>query len=117
LNIYVSLKIHKAENYGICNELRFLELFRGEDSDSRGRKSMPTLLHHFTIHGPNGTHLCLVTSVGGPSIKSLCSEGRKLPPHRAQNTARKLVEAVQYLHDLEICHGGESRFASRRSKN
>lgn len=108
LNEYVALKIHQAQNFEKCSELRFLE-FLGGQPDHPEKKYFPSLLHHFTINGPNGSHLCLVTTVAGPSIRDLSNSGRRLPSRGARKAAHQLTQALLYLHNLGICHGGNSK--------
>ncbi len=112
LNVYVALKLHQAQNFETCNELRFLEFLGGQNPDHPEDKYFPLLLHHFTINGPNGSHLCLVTTVAGPSIRDLSHLGRRLPAKEARKAAHQVTQALLYLHSLGICHGGNSQSRS-----
>jgi serine/threonine protein kinase len=64
----------------------------------------PKLHETFTIHGPNGTHQCLVLDVGGPSIRNLHT---RLPLEFAATASIRLAEVVACLHSVDVCHGGK----------
>jgi len=64
---------------------------------------VPTLLDHFTLRGPNGTHYVLVTDIIVP-LHSLRSYNRH--PLRCKTAARGLTQAVVSLHAAGIVHGG-----------
>ncbi|KAF8474217.1 kinase-like domain-containing protein, partial [Kalaharituber pfeilii] len=72
----------------------------------------PTLLDEFTIHGPNGEHLCLVTEVLGPSLDVVqdCCEQEMLPVEVAKKVVVQLIQAIIELHNCGIVHGGISTF-------
>ncbi|KAK3314230.1 kinase-like domain-containing protein [Apodospora peruviana] len=58
---------------------------------------------HFWLDGPNGTHLCSVLPILGPSIRdrSLYKDGKR----DVKAICRQVIRAMQYLHSVEICHG------------
>jgi hypothetical protein len=69
------------------------------------------ILDEFEIHGPNGTHHCVVTELLGPSIDAVmdCSaiEGcGRLPTGIARRTAVQCAEALVSLHSQGIVHAG-----------
>ena len=75
-----------------------------------GKKHIVKLLDQFEISGPNGHHHCLVTEALGPWLgRGLRHE--PLSPRQSWDVARQLVEAVHYMHSLNIVHGSE--FSSR----
>ncbi|KAF9511352.1 hypothetical protein BS47DRAFT_1179502 [Hydnum rufescens UP504] len=42
-----------------------------------GKANLRLILDHFTLEGPNGTHLCLISQLAGPSVLSMAeSPGR-----------------------------------------
>lgn len=61
----------------------------------------------FTVQGPNGTHYCLVLPLLGPQVfqiwPQLNAVGSSL-----RKISRQVVEAMKFLHQNGICHGGES---------
>jgi len=109
LNVYVALKLHQAQNFERCNELRFLEFLGRQNPDHLENKYFPLLLHYFTINGPNSSHLCLVTTVAGPSIRDLSHLGKRLPAKEARKAAYQVTQALLCLYSLGICHGGNSQ--------
>ena len=67
---------------------------------------------YFIEHGPNGSHLCLVYQLAGPSILSMsfCAgryEGsRRLKKDLAMKVAKQLVCTVELIHNSGFAHGG-----------
>lgn len=68
------------------------------------------LRDHFFHQGPNGSHLCLVTELLGPSLprilEELSDKDRWLAPNIVLKIARQLLEAIQALHRAGLAHGG-----------
>ncbi|PBP22530.1 caib/baif family protein-like protein [Diplocarpon rosae] len=65
---YVALKILAARLSRDCPEVEILRRLK-QSEDHEGKPFVMSLLDHFWIDGPNGKHLCVVSEVGGPSIK------------------------------------------------
>lgn len=71
-----------------------------------------SLLDHFYHVGPNGKHLCLVSEVGGPSIKEFneCpgeyTGSRRLEASVARSVSLQAINGLNYIHDTGIVHGG-----------
>lgn len=71
-----------------------------------------SLLDHFFHKGPNGEHLCLVSEVGGPSIKRFneCpgeyKGSRRLEASVARYVCLQAVNGLDYIHHTGIIHGG-----------
>ncbi|KAI0785254.1 kinase-like domain-containing protein [Abortiporus biennis] len=65
----------------------------------------------FLHQGPNGTHLCLVSQLAGPSVRSMfdcpgrVSESRRLRSDLARKVARQVASAVQLMHSAGYVHG------------
>lgn len=75
-----------------------------------------TLLDDFEHRGPNGTHVCLVFEVMGPSAASMMDllpenqpkrYGRRnrYPLWMARSMLRQALLGLDYLHQNEIVHG------------
>jgi len=63
---------------------------------------------YFIEKGPNGSHLCLVYQLAGPTILSISgamTSGR-LRKDLAKKVAKQLVCAVAFLHTVGFVHGG-----------
>jgi serine/threonine-protein kinase SRPK3 len=96
----------QADFSGACKELQIFELLSKQQLDHPGKNHIATLIHHFSFTGPNGSHLCLVSTVSGPSMRELARWGKRLPGRDARKAAHQITQAVAYLHGLGICHGG-----------
>lgn len=74
--------------------------------------SIQTVDHHFTVKGPNGTHLFLVSPFAGPSIRVMSdcpgrvSGSRRLRAGLARKVAKQIVTAVDFMHSSGVVHGG-----------
>ncbi|WEW55999.1 hypothetical protein PRK78_001434 [Emydomyces testavorans] len=106
----VTLKILIADISGRCKEDRILNALQSEE---HGAESMhvPRLLHKFTIDGPNGSHICLVLPLIGPTICEYSAAQAKaglspyLPRDTAMNFSRQIVRVLAHLHSCGITHG------------
>lgn len=67
----ISLNILKSEVSTTCTELESLESLRRCTVQHPGRKHAMSILDHFKIEEPNGTHACLVSQVAGPSVTQM----------------------------------------------
>ncbi|CAG8950941.1 hypothetical protein HYFRA_00003159 [Hymenoscyphus fraxineus] len=56
----------------------------------------------FHIDGPNGKHLCIISSLLGPSIAKLTSGGTPLDANEVRHYASQLTHCVDFLHSEEI---------------
>ncbi|CZT02211.1 related to dis1-suppressing protein kinase dsk1 [Rhynchosporium agropyri] len=107
---YVALKILAARLSRDCPEVEILRrLKRSEDHE--GKPYVMSMLDHFWIEGPNGSHLCVVSEVGGPSIKQFndcpgfTSGSRRLRGDVARKVALQSTEGLAYIHSTGIVHG------------
>ena len=104
---YVSLKILCAEELNIT-EIEVLEYLKEKNVSHPGHQFISFLYDSFTIDGPNGSHVCLVSEVLGPSLADLVSLGKQLRASASRRISRQFVQAVAYLHSEGVCHGGMS---------
>lgn len=68
-----------------------------------------SMLDHFQISGPNGTHDCLVLELLGenvPDLRERHFKGERLPGYFAKRIAKQALLALNYLHQNRITHGG-----------
>lgn len=65
--------------------------------------------HFWHCGGPNGNHLCQVSTVQGPSAECL-SDGinSRLTPSLSRWASYEITRALANLHAKGICHGGKS---------
>ena len=94
---FVALKITMAKD-GMAREATTLEA-----ASKVQTTHLITLLDHFTLHGPNGTHTVLVMDIVVP-MRSLIRTQRRLVWDKA--AAHGLTQAVADLHSAGIVHGG-----------
>jgi len=111
---YVALKILAARLSRDCPEVEILRRLRNSE-ESLGKAFVMSMLDHFWIHGPNGHHLCVVSEVGGPSIKQfnecpgLKNGSRRLRGEVARKVALQATEGLAYIHSTGTVHGGVCR--------
>jgi serine/threonine-protein kinase SRPK3 len=101
---FVAVKITTADG-GLTREAAMLEAASNIKANRDGEQSSHalTLLDHFTLRGPNGTHSVMVTEVVAP-ILSLLSP-KRLPLWR-KAAAHSLAQGLAHLHTADIVHGG-----------
>jgi serine/threonine-protein kinase SRPK3 len=110
-NRYVALKILAARLSRDCPEVEMLRRIK-EAPDHGGKPYVMYMLDHFWINGPNGKHLCVVSQVGGPSIKRFndcpgqSSGTRRLRALVARKVALQVTVGLAYIHSTGIVHGG-----------
>lgn len=104
---YVAVKVGIADsnNKGVEILSRLSKPIRG--NDSRGKDMIISVLDHFNLDGPNGTHSCSVTIPARTSLALLagyrCS-CYHLPVVRS--LAAQMVIALAYIHNQGVVHGG-----------
>lgn len=108
---YVALKILAARLSVTCPEVEILRRIRNAP-EHIGKPYVMSMLDHFWIIGPNGKHLCVVSQVGGPSIKQFndcpgqTSGSRRLQALVARKVALQATEGLAYIHSTGTVHGG-----------
>lgn len=115
-NKLVSLKILTAESSASYADVEITQVLGKSLStkslDHPGARRILFALDHFTVKGPNGSHLCLVSQVAGPSIADLSycpgqvAGCRRLRGDVARLFARQTAQAVGVLHGVGVVHGG-----------
>ena len=99
----VSIKIFRSAFKSGNHILTSLERLRSGPNSHPGKKFIAQLLDHFELRGPNGNHLCLVSSVlGDAAIERIRSI------RRAWESAKRSAEAIAYAHEVGVVHGGKS---------
>ncbi|TFK68449.1 kinase-like protein [Pluteus cervinus] len=93
---FVAVKITTADAAS-TNEAAMLEAV--SRVRTTGESHVVTLLDHFTLHGPNGEHLALVTDVVAPIFRV------RSDPLWCKTAALGLAKAVAHLHANGIVHG------------
>lgn len=105
-NKYLAIKVCTADSSTL--ELSVLsELSNSQQSASLGKTMIPSVLDSFKIHGPNGTHLCYVTTPARMSLSEAkdASYNRLFQLEVARALAAQLVIAVEYVHSQGFIHG------------
>lgn len=68
------------------------------------------LLNCFRVTGPNGTHNCLVTELLGPTVDEILETFKEhnltLRPDTVLRASQQLLDAVDFIHQAGIAHGG-----------
>ncbi len=108
LNRYVALKIIMAEFSNDCSDLKMLQHLEQSSSQHPGRRHVASLVDHFWIEGPNGSHVCLVSQVAGPPVSQLsqAQPQGKLIGDVAQKLALQATQGLAFLHSIGVGHGG-----------
>lgn len=110
---FVALKILIADESTDCREEQILAFLQSKGRpDQPGSIHIPHILHKFRFDGSNGSHLCLVLPLIGPSVSEYLYARLDaglplfLPKDIALHFSRQIVSAVAYLHTCGVCHGG-----------
>ncbi|KAJ3858775.1 kinase-like protein [Lentinula novae-zelandiae] len=87
-------------------ELRVMERISHLPQTHPGVRHLLSLHDHFSVRGPQGNHLCIVTEALGPSLLDLQSstKGYRLPPTVVKHISHQILSALQALHDCDIVH-------------
>ncbi|KAI2793733.1 hypothetical protein POX_a00317 [Penicillium oxalicum] len=104
----VAIKVGAARN-GLTQETAVLERLQEPSSivPTNVNELIPPALSSFQIHGINGIHPCLVTSVGGATLEQAkwASSQGILRLDVVRILAAQLVTAVAHVHEKGIVHG------------
>ncbi|RGP76702.1 heterokaryon incompatibility het-6 [Fusarium longipes] len=100
---YVAIKIQEAKTGGM-HELKLLQTLSDLNPDHPGSSHINSLLDHFTLVGPNGSHNCIVLEILGPSVRDIAYY-RRLPSRIARRFAKQSLQALDLLSTNNIAHG------------
>jgi len=115
---YVALKVIVANIRQNSKELGVLQELAKTPTGHPGKDRVVSLLDNFTIEGPNGRHVCLVSQIAGLSITSLnyspgaVAGSRRLRAQLALKAAKQTAQALGFVHSQGFCHGGGHLTAS-----
>lgn len=104
---YVALKVLAAA-YSTGDEPSVAVRRLREYERATGRGLFVLELERFFYASANGRHLCQVFPVLGPSLAALNGDKFLLRPSFVRPFSRQLVRAVDTMHSIGVCHGGES---------
>ncbi|KAJ7268581.1 kinase-like protein [Mycena rebaudengoi] len=100
---YAAMKVMKAEVTDLpdLHEVEYLHRVLSADPTHPGFRHNLHLLDQFHIHGPNGSHLCLVTELLGEGLDRYAKRFplRRLSIKSVKNITRQIIMAMSYLHD------------------
>ncbi|GAB5354062.1 hypothetical protein AAMO2058_000087400 [Amorphochlora amoebiformis] len=100
-NKFVALKIQKsASQYTEAAEDEITLLWAARTTKGQAKKFIVNLLNHFTFHGPNGKHVCMVFEVMGKNILSLIKkyDYRGIPLELTKRITYQILVGLDYLH-------------------
>ncbi|PWY94617.1 SR protein-specific kinase Dsk1 [Aspergillus sclerotioniger CBS 115572] len=104
---YVALKVLDAASSENHSESKILRHLRSGKVDHPGRAYVSSLLDEFTIDGPNGRHLCIVSEAAGCSIAQSkdASLTWMFPVNVARAITAQLLMGLDYIHSSGVVHG------------
>jgi serine/threonine protein kinase len=113
-NQWVSLKIITADSSKGSRELLNLQLLEKRSQGSLCSKYIVQLLDSFVHQGPNGQHQCLVFELLGPTVDRVLEayneSQNKLETRLILRMSKQLLEAIKFIHDAGMGHGGNAKF-------
>ena len=106
-----------AEATKNSNELKILQSLARVCKESQSSQVIVQLLDEFSLHGPNGTHQCLVFELLGPTVDQVIIEydnysdvpEMSLEPSIKLKICEQLLKAVAFIHEASYAHGGTIR--------
>ncbi|KAL9102567.1 MAG: hypothetical protein Q9163_002285 [Psora crenata] len=110
LRRYTAIKILVSELSQDNHEAQILNRLSQGPAGHPGKKHIVQLLDQFQQEGPNGTHLCLVLELLGPSISSKAESysSNRLPGDISWEASKQIVQGLEFIHTRGIAHGGQS---------
>ncbi|KAF8994832.1 kinase-like domain-containing protein [Cyathus striatus] len=112
-NRFASLKVLSARSSAVSSELHIsqhLQQQQAQPDSHPGKAHVTRIFDTFMIHGPNGTHHCIVTELLGADINVLALpvnhvERFPFPLDAPRKVAAQVALGVAYLHKCGIIHG------------
>lgn len=98
---YVALKVGVSDPAVRQRDIEILSMLSHE--------SIPKVLDHFHVLGPNGTHPCYTTEYAQGTVDDAAERGALFPIAAARIMSARLAQAVAYVHSKGLVHGGKSR--------
>ncbi|OCH92620.1 kinase-like protein [Obba rivulosa] len=89
-----------------------LGILRDRNTRALGYGHICQLLDDFVFQGPNGSHICIVTELMGPTVLDIyhCMP-TAMPLFLVKRISKHLLLALQYMHDdCNIVHTGDNIF-------
>lgn len=103
----MALKISTASSEALNQEASILQSLQR----CTASKYIVELYDVFTHDGPNGSHLCIVTELLGPSVETVISDyhsgGERLDRHDIIRLAKQLLLGISATHEAGFAHGGK----------
>jgi serine/threonine-protein kinase SRPK3 len=103
LEQYVAVKVGIAD--ALPHETKILRALSSSSSVHPGRKSIPSPLDEFELHGPNRTHPCYTMAPARCNLREV-SFSRLFPLGVARALSGGLTLAIAYTHSQGYVHGG-----------
>ncbi|RAH52858.1 kinase-like protein [Aspergillus piperis CBS 112811] len=108
-NQWVSVKIMRADTSQGSQELHNLQLLADPSQGKPSAKYIVSVLDSFTHQGPNGTHLCIVFELLGPSVSKVVDDyhsfGDDLEMDIILRMSEQLLEVISLIHEAGMGHG------------
>lgn len=107
LNKYVAVKVGTADQ--VSKEREILLKLAGNPTNQFSGHLITQVLDHFTLHGPNGTHPCIVTAPARCSVAESIKTSRynSFRLNVARALSAQLIMATAYVHHAGFVHGGK----------
>ncbi|TVY36532.1 Serine/threonine-protein kinase [Lachnellula occidentalis] len=104
-----AMKVIRADAYGDgadIYERDIMEHLKTSNAEHEGYRYISTLQDHFTLDGPNGSHVCLVFKLIGESLQTFKKRfpGGLIPFELAIHIANQLTDALAYAHSCGVIH-------------
>ena len=103
----MALKIGTATCHSLTHEVSILKRLNQHNI----AKHNVHFYDFFTHEGPNGSHLCIVTELLGPSLDTIIADyhlgGDRMEPEDIIRVAKQLLQAISALHEAAYAHNGK----------
>lgn len=100
----------RADTSQGSRDLHNLQLLADRSQGKPSAKYIVSVLDSFTHQGPNGTHLCIVFELLGPSVSKVVNDyhsfGDDLEMDIILRMSEQLLEAISLIHVAGMGHGG-----------